>query len=143
MKQIVIFTLIALIVFKDKITNEIIQPGGTLQTDDLTRVNDLVQRGLAKIVSVDNPVLDEQGAGDNSGNADAKLVEFQGAQYSLDDVKAALKEIGAGVNANAGIKGVSDKLATLSEDQYIQLQEKLTVTEQQNGNYHKIRCSHR
>lgn len=129
MKQIVIFTLIALIVFKDKITNEIIQPGGTLQTDDLTRVNDLVQRGLAKIVSVDNPVLDEQGAGDNSGNADAKLVEFQGAQYSLEDVKTALKEIGAGVNANAGVKGVSDKLATLSEDQYIQLQEKLTVTE--------------
>ena len=129
MKQIVIFTLIALIVFKDKITNEIIQPGGTLQTDDLTMVNDLVQRDLAKIVSVDNPVLDEQGAGDNSGNADAKLVEFQGAQYSLEDVKAALKEIGAGVNANAGVKGVSDKLATLSEDQYIQLQEKLTVTE--------------
>ena len=129
MKQIVIFTLIALIVFKDKITNEIIQPGGTLQTDDLTRVNDLVQRGLAKIVSVDNPVLDEQGAGDNSGDADAKLVEFQGAQYSLEDVKAALKEIGAGVNANAGVKGVSDKLATLSEDQYTQLQEKLTVTE--------------
>lgn len=129
MKQIVIFTLIALIVFKDKITNEIIQPGGTLHTDDLTRVNDLVHRGLAKIVSVDNPVLDEQGAGDNSGNADAKLVEFQGAQYSLKDVKAALKEIGAGVNANAGVKGVSDKLATLSEDQYIQLQEKLTVTE--------------
>lgn len=129
MKQIVIFTLIALIVFKDKITNQIIQPGGTLQTDDLTRVNDLVQRGLAKIVSVDNPVLDEQGAGDNSGNADAKLVEFQGAQYSLEDVKAALKEIGAGVNANAGVKGVSDKLATLSEDQYIQLKEKLTVTE--------------
>ena len=129
MKQIVIFTLIALIVFKDKITNEIIQPGGTLQTDDLTRVNDLVQRGLAKIVSVDNPVLDEQGAGDNSGNADAKLVEFQGAQYSLDDVKAALKEIGAGVNANAGVKGVSDKLAALSEDQIAQLQEKLTVTE--------------
>lgn len=129
MKQIVIFTLIALIVFKDKITNEIIQPGGTLQTDDLTRVNDLVQRGLAKIVSVNNPVLDEQGAGDKSGNADAKLVEFQGAQYSLDDVKAALKEIGAGVNANAGIKGVSDKLAALSEDQISQLQEKLTVTE--------------
>ena len=129
MKQIVIFTLIALIVFKDKITNEIIQPGGTLQTDDLTRVNDLVKRGLCEIVSVDNPVLYEQGAGDNSGNADAKLAEFQGAQYSLEDVKAALNEIGAGVNANAGVKGVSDKLATLSEDQYIQLQEKLTVTE--------------
>ena len=129
MKQIVIFILIALIVFKDKITNEIIQPGGTLQTDDLTRVNDLVKRGLAKIVSVDNPVMENTGTGDNSGNADAKLVEFQGAQYSLEDVKAALKEIGAGVNANAGVKGVSDKLATLSEDQYIQLQEKLTVTE--------------
>lgn len=129
MEQIVIFTLIALAFFKDKITNEIIQPGGTLQTDDLTRVNNLVKRGLCEIVSVDNPVLDEQGAGDNSGNADAKLVEFQGAQYSLDDVKVALKEIGAGVNANAGVKGVSDKLAALSEDQIAQLQEKLTVTE--------------
>ena len=129
MEQIVIFTLIALEFFKDKITNEISQPGGTLQTDDLTRVNNLVKRGLCEIVSVDNPVLDEQGAGDNSGNADAKLVEFQGAQYSLDDVKVALKEIGAGVNANAGVKGVSDKLAALSEDQIAQLQEKLTVTE--------------
>lgn len=129
MKQIVIFTLIALAIFKDKITNEIIQPGGTLQTDDLTRVNDLVKRGLCEIVSVENPVLEQPGTGDNSGNAGAKLVEFQGAQYSLDDVKAALNEIGAGVNANAGVKGVNNKLATLTEDQYIQLQEKLTVTE--------------
>lgn len=129
MKQIVIFTLIALAIFKDKITNEIIQPGGTLQTDDLTRVNDLVKRGLCEIVSVENPVLEQPGTGDNSGNADAKLVEFQGAQYSLDDVKTALNEIGAGVNANAGVKGVNNKLATLTEDQYIQLQEKLTVTE--------------
>ena len=56
-------------------------------------------------------------------------MEFQGATYSLDVVKAALKEIGAGVNTNAGVKGVSDKLATLSEDQIAQLQEKLTVTE--------------
>lgn len=129
MKQIVIFTLTALAIFKDKITNEIIQPGGTLQTGDLTRVNDLVKRGLCEIVSVENPVLEQPGTGDNSGNVDAKLVEFQGAQYSLDDVKAALKEIGAGVNANAGIKGVSDKLAALSEDQISLLQEKLTVTE--------------
>lgn len=129
MEQIVIFTLIALAVFKDKITNKIIQPGESLQTDDLSRVNDLVKRGLCKIVSVENPTLSEPGAGDKSGNAAAGLVEFQGAQFSVDDVKAALSEIGAGVNANAGVNGVSKKLATLTEEQIAQLQEKLTVTE--------------
>lgn len=122
-----IFTLIALVVFKDKITKKIIQPGDNLQTDDLTRVNDLVKRGLCEIVSVESSANDEANTGGNSGGAD--LVEFQGTKYSLDAVKAALSEIGVSVNANAKTKGVSDKLATLSEEQIAQLQDKLTVTE--------------
>ena len=129
MKQKLVFTLIALILFKDKITKEIINPGENLQTDDLARVNDLVKRGLCEIASVDYSKEDGSDTGEDSGSNNAKLVEFQGATYSLDIVKAALKEIGAGVNANAGVKGVSDKLAALSEDQIAQLQEKLTVTE--------------
>lgn len=129
MKQILVFTLIALILFKDKITKEIINPGENLQTDDLARVNDLVKRGLCEIASVDYSAENGSDTGEDSGSNNAKLVEFQGATYSLDIVKAALKEIGAGVNANAGVKGVSDKLAALSEDQIAQLQEKLTVTE--------------
>lgn len=129
MKQILVFTLIALMLFKDKITKEIINPGEKLQTDDLDRVNDLVKRGLCEIASVDYSEEDGSDTGEDSGSDNAKLVEFQGATYSLDVVKAALKEIGAGVNANAGVKGVSDKLAALSEDQIAQLQEKLTVTE--------------
>lgn len=117
--------------FKDKITKEIINPGEKLRTDDLDRVNDLVKRGLCEIASVDYSEEDGSGSdtGEDSGSDNAKLVEFQGATYSLDVVKAALKEIGAGVNTNAGVKGVSDKLAALSEDQIAQLQEKLTVTE--------------
>lgn len=129
MKQILVFTLIALILFKDKITKEIINPGENLQTDDLARVNDLVKRGLCEIASVDYSAENGSDTGEDSGSNNAKLVEFQGATYSLDIVKAALKEIGAGVNTNAGVKGVSDKLAALSEDQIAQLQEKLTVTE--------------
>ena len=115
--------------FKDKITKEIINPGEKLQTDDLDRVNDLVKRGLCEITSVDYSEEDGSDTGEDSGSDNAKLVEFQGATYSLDVVKAALKEIGAGVNTNAGVKGVSDKLAALSEDQIAQLQDKLPVTE--------------
>lgn len=129
MKQKLVFTLIALMLFKDKITKEIINPGENLQTDDLARVNDLVKRGLCEIASVDYSEEDGSDTGEDSGSDNAKLVEFQGATYSLDVVKAALKEIGAGVNTNAGVNGVSDKLAALSEDQIAQLQEKLTVTE--------------
>ena len=129
MKQKLVFALIALILFKDKITKEIINPGENLQTDDLARVNDLVKRGLCEITSVDYSEENGSDTGEDSGSNNAKLVEFQGATYSLDIVKTALKEIGAGVNTNAGVKGVSDKLAALSEDQIAQLQEKLTEAE--------------
>lgn len=124
-KQILIFTLLVLTACRDKITQNIYQPGDNLQTDDIDRVNDLVRRGICKIKSVENPTLSADGAGDNSGNANADLVEIQGATYSVADVKTALGEIGAGVAANAGVKGVSKKLSELTEDQIAQLQAKL------------------
>lgn len=116
------FVLIALVVFIDKATKKIIQPGALLQTDDLARVNDLVKRGLCSIKEVETSA--EEGANG------ADLVEIQGNSYPVADVKAALSEIGAGVNANAGVKGVTNKVAALSEEELAKLQEKLNnITE--------------
>lgn len=129
MNKVILIVLIAIMAFKDKFDkSKIYQPGDKLQTGDLTRVNDLVKRGLCEIAGTVEADA-ETDANPGTDNADDNLVTFNGNQYALDVVKAALKEIGAGVNANAKIKGVTDALAKLSEDQQTALQEKLNVTD--------------
>ena len=125
MEKAILIVLIALVAFKDKFDkSKIYQSGDKLQTGDLARVNDLVKRGLCEICGTAEAEAENPGT-DGSEN----LVEFNGAKYELDVVKAALKEIGAGVNVNAKVKGVTDALAKLSEEQQTALQEKLTATE--------------
>ena len=69
MKKIIncLFALLVLEVFKDKNDHaKVYQPGDHLETDDLSRVNDLVKRGLAKIESVG--VAEDAAGDDANGN---------------------------------------------------------------------------
>ncbi len=103
--------------FQDKYTNEVCLPGSAFKTDDVSRVNDLVRRGLCDLVGVD--------ASAPSDNEKQSTVSFQGVDYALDDMKAALVAAGVKVNANAGVKGVSNAIEKLSEDEALRLSESL------------------
>ena len=80
--------LIVLKPFKDKNDHQTIYKSGDhLITSELSRVNDLVKRGLCEIASVDD--------GDD-GKADEKkpeTISFQQKEYGLDEVKAALESL--------------------------------------------------
>ena len=103
--------------FQDKCTNEVCLPGSAFKTDDVSRVNDLVRRGLCDLVGVD--------ASAPSDNEKQITVSFQGVDYALNDMKAALVAAGVKVNANAGVKGVSNAIEKLSEDEALRLSESL------------------
>lgn len=92
------------------------QPGDNLQTDSIARTNDLVKRGLCEIREV---VTSEVNTEDG--------ITIKGKEFSLEAVKIALTEIGAGVKGNAKTKGVTDALAKLTEEQTNALYEKLTA----------------
>lgn len=97
--------LIVLNSFRDKNNRQTIyKAGDCLITNDLNRVNDLVKRGLCEIASV---VDDEK----------SNTITFQQKEYGIDEVKAALEEIGNPAAKNAGVKGVSKKLEELTEEQ--------------------------
>lgn len=92
---------------KDKVTKALLQEGETLLTDDLDRVNNLVQRKLCIITSVE-----AQKANTN----DAK-VSFNEKEYNLDVVKEAFASIGITLAKNIGVSGVTKKIGELTEEQ--------------------------
>ena len=89
--------------------------GDTLQTDELDRINDLVGRGLCVIVSVGGSLPEKA----------SEKVAFQGEEYDLNVVKAALESINSPVAKNAGVKGVTKAIDALSEESITALKEAL------------------
>jgi hypothetical protein len=87
--------------------------GETLTTDEISRVNDLVARGMCVISSVEvkASVEDKQ-----PGTDGAKITVFE-KEFDVEAVKTALASIGAGVAKNAGVPGVTKKLSELTEEQ--------------------------
>lgn len=87
--------------------------GETLITDEISRVNDLVARGMCVISSVEvkTAVDDKQPGADG-----AKITVFE-KEFEVEAVKTALASIGAGVAKNAGVPGVTKKLSELTEEQ--------------------------
>ena len=94
--------------FNGKAEGKVLQPGDVVVTTDIDRINALVKGGYCKITSLEEAAP--------AGDAD-KVIEFQGEEFGLDEVKAALGTIGVPVAANAGVNGVSNALAKLSEEQ--------------------------
>jgi hypothetical protein len=109
--------------------------GDVLETQDVQRVNNLVSRGLAAVVSIeaDKEANADQGAG-NGGDSDTKganpdKVAFRGVEYDPQELKAAMVAAEIPVAPNAGAKGIANRLTQLTEDQENALAEKLTKTE--------------
>ena len=134
MKKI-IFVLIAIEAFRSVTDHKTVHSkGDTLETEDVKRVNSLVSRGLAELVSakaVDDVDLEAAGAAGNGGKAatDPNKIAFEGNEYDPQVIKEALISIGVMCAPNAGVKSLTGKVAELTEDQKKALVEKLSVTE--------------
>lgn len=107
--------------FNGKAEGKVLQPGDVVVTTDIDRINALVGGGYCVISS-----LEETPAADSTGG---NVIELHGKCYDLDEVKTTLGAIGAPVAANAGVKGVSNALAKLSEEQTAALIEELKKEE--------------
>ena len=142
MKAKVIFTLIAIEAFRSVTDHKTVHSkGDKLETQDVKRVNSLVSRGLAEIVSAeaaieeDDQTLDSAGgtgnAGNDGGNGAEKptTVSFDGKDYDLQVIKDALVSIGVMFAPNAGVNGLTKKIADLTDDQKTALAEKLSTNE--------------
>ena len=133
----ILFVLLVLEQFKDKSDHKTVyNPGDHLETDDLSRVNDLVKRGLAKIETVGVPEENANGAGADGAGANGKgnevtpgKVAFDGKEYDPKEIKNALIAAGVAVSPNAGVNGLTKKIGELSEEQANAIKEKLNVTE--------------
>lgn len=86
--------------------------GDTLLTDEISRVNDLVARGICSIVSV-KPVAEKSQSQTEGFN---KIQLFE-KEFEVEAVKTALAAIGVNVAKNAGVTGVTKKLSELTEEQ--------------------------
>ena len=137
----IIFVLIAIEAFRSVTDHKTVHSkGDTLETEDVNRVNNLVSRGLAKLVSVKTA---EEGKGGANGNADAgkggkqggtgtvntDKVAFDSKEYDPQVIKEALISIGIACAPNAGVKSLTGKVEALTEDQKASLAEKLSETE--------------
>lgn len=95
--------------FRDKTNkSKIFNVGDTLVVSDLDRVNDLVSRGICVIKAINEEKKRED---------KPEVVNVSGKDYALLDVKEALEVIGSPVAQNAGVKGVSNAVAKLDEEQ--------------------------
>lgn len=108
--------------FNGRDEGKVLSPGDVVVTTDIDRINALVGRGYCEITSLEDESED--------ANTGSDVVELQGVEFSLVDVKAALSAIGAPVSGNAGIKGVSNALDKLSEEQIAALLEVLNKEEE-------------
>lgn len=101
---------------RDKVTKALLMEGETLLTEDLDRVNNLVQRKLCIITSVEAP----------KANTDVAKITFNEKEYDLDVVKEAFASIGITLAKNIGVSGITKKIGELTEEQTQQLSEALT-----------------
>lgn len=118
-----------LVPFRDKIDHKTqYRPSDTLSTDDVSRANDLIRRGLCELVSPDNGETETE-SGVKPEQPSAATVAFGEREYPLADVKAALTALAIPVSANATSKGVAKVLGMLTEEQAAALREALTKEE--------------
>lgn len=107
--------------------------GDTVTTTDVKRVNDMVRRGLAEIVAIEDATSEDgeaDGGAADGGNTqkpgNPEKVAFDGSDYDPQTIKEALVAIGVPCAPNAGVKSLTSKVADLTEDQRKALAEKLS-----------------
>lgn len=110
-------------------------PGSFLETGKIERVNSLVSRELAELVSVE-AANDGKDAGSNTAKGGEKKpvaspdkVAFDGKEYDPQVIKNALISIGVPVAPNAGVNGLTKKVGEISEEQKAALVDKLSNAE--------------
>lgn len=94
--------------------------GDTLCISDLSRINFMVRKGICEIVSIDDDPLEDS----------TEKVSFNDNDYDLEVIKNALGEIGSPVAPNAKVKGVTNAVAKLTEEQTNALLEVLKPKEE-------------
>lgn len=122
MNKNLIFCLVVMTLLRDKDNpSKIYQPGETLQTEDLKRVNDLIGRKLAVLKDVLVPVQD--GSNDGLSNENVKVGD---SEYQYEAVKKALEAIGVKIASNAKVNGVSKAVESLTDEQKASLIDELS-----------------
>ena len=126
----IIFVLIAIEAFRSVTDHKTVHSkGDTLETEDVNRVNNLVSRGLAKLVSVKIADAGKGGKQGGTGTVNTDKVAFDSKEYDPQVIKEALISIGIACAPNAGVKSLTGKVEALTEDQKASLAEKLSETE--------------
>lgn len=105
--------------FNGKDEGKILNPGDTITTDDVTRVNTLVAQRLCVITSVEADVA--------TSNASSDTVMVNGTAYDVDAVKKALTALNVSVAANAKAKGITSAVEKLSDEQKAELEQALNA----------------
>ena len=122
MNKNLIFCLVVMTLLRDKDNpSKIYQPGETLQTEDLKRVNDLIGRKLAVLKHVLVPVQD--GSNDGLSNENVNVGD---SEYHYEAVKKALEAIGVKIASNAKVNGVSKAVESLTDEQKASLIDELS-----------------
>ena len=122
MNKNLIFCLVVMTLLRDKDNpSKIYQPGETLQTEDLKRVNDLIGRKLAVLKDVLVPVQD--GSNDGLSNENVNVGD---SEYHYEAVKKALEAIGVKITSNAKVNGVSKAVESLTDEQKASLIDELS-----------------
>lgn len=113
--------------FNGKVEGKTLRPGDVIQSNDVERINALIQKGLCVIVALGSTRTDAESPVPNpTVEVVSNTVEFQGKSYHIETVKAALGVIGIKVAHNAKEKAVSNALSALTDEQKNALNEALT-----------------
>jgi len=101
--------------FQDIKNGSIYEVDQVIELENGKRADSLVQRGLCEVEA--------------DADEDPVMVTFLDVDYEIATVKEALTSIKKGVAGNAGINGVSKRIAELTEEETQALFEALTETE--------------
>lgn len=111
--------------FNGKVEGKTLRPGDVIQSNDVERINALIQKGLCVIVALDDAPTAFETAPTIPVEVVSDHVEFQGERYHIETIKAALGIMGIRVAHNAKEKAVNNALAALTEEQAQSLVEAL------------------
>ena len=91
--------------------------GEILETNDIERVNDIISRRIGQLVGCTHAPKPE----DDS----PKVVSFEGKEYPLESLKAALVAIGEKLQGNIGAAGLAKRIEALDEEKATALRNEL------------------
>ncbi|MCX4301715.1 MAG: hypothetical protein OSJ35_05735 [Alistipes sp.] len=95
--------------------------GDTVAFDDIDRINDLIARGVCRLVAIED---------DAPVTSATNEIAIGDKAYPLAAVKVALEAVGVAVAKNAGVPAVTKALDALTEEQTAALAEVLAAKEE-------------